>query len=507
MNSTASTSWAESPAGRPWLMLGLLLFSSLGTIAATVLGNGNIFVAVTPLLLASSAALVWFLPLRFPIFVLMFLGLTIDSAGEGPWNSPLAQVGMLLHVNLAKSFPGTGLPLPGVYILFAILLLIHVHRTLSGIPTDSRDRKPPATVLLQALAVSLLTIGGLCLLGLQGGGNMKMAKIQVQTYAVVLIIAYLCAMTLRGVRDYRIMGAIVIAAACVKSVIALLVAHVIVPVPRGEYATAHGDSLLFACATVILIIRLAENPVGRNLLACAVFLPLIGAGMVANDRRLVWVEVLLPLVIYWLISHRSQFKRLLARGMLLALPVILLYIAAGWNSQSEVFAPVRTLRSVGDSNVDSSTMYRDIENFNLLATLRQNLLTGSGFGHPFVEQVVLPNISFFEEYRYMPHNSVLGLWAFSGPLGFSGLTAALVVAIYLAARSYQYARLPDERATAVMVIATIVIYMVHCWGDIGFSERRTLYLVGPVLAMAGQLAVSTGAWRVRTSNMRPSIRS
>ena len=37
----------------------------------------------------------------------------------------------------------------------------------------------------------------------------------------------------------------------------------------------------------------------------------------------------------------------------------------------------------------------------------------------------------------MPHNSMLGLWAFSGPFGFTGLMASLVVvAIFLAARSY-----------------------------------------------------------------------
>ena len=49
-----------------------------------------------------------------------------------------------------------------------------------------------------------------------------------------------------------------------------------------------------------------------------------------------------------------------------------------------------------------------------------------------------------------------------------------------------------------MVIGMMIIYLVHCWGDIGFSERRTYILVGPALAMAGQLALSTGAWRVRS---------
>jgi hypothetical protein len=485
-------------------MLTLLVLGSVGTVAATVLGNGNIFVAVAPIALMTAAACVWFLPIRLSMFALIFVGLAIDSSNEGPWNSPLGYVGMLLHVNLSKAIPGSGIPLPGEALALAVLLVIHAHRRMAGIRTDSHDRPPTARVMLQGLGVSLLAILGLCLLGLKNGGDMKMAKVQVQAYVLVLIFAYLCAISMRGLRDYRIIGGLIIATACIKAVIALYVAHIIVPT-TSEYATAHGDSLLFACATVLLIVRLAEVPTRRSLAVCALLLPLLGAGMVANDRRLVWVQVLLAMLTYWLMSHRSPFKRLFVRGFLLALPVLLVYVAVGWSSQSKIFAPVQTLRSVGDSEVDASTLYRDLENYNLFATMRYNVLAGSGFGHPFVEEVKLPDISFFEEYRFMPHNSVLGLWAFCGPTGFTGITAALLVAVFLAARSYQGATVPDQRVAAVMTIAMIVIYMVHCWGDIGFSERRSVYLVGPALAMAGQLALSTGGWRIRPAKPRSVV--
>ena len=94
----------------------------------------------------------------------------------------------------------------------------------------------------------------------------------------------------------------------------------------------------------------------------------------------------------------------------------------------------------------------------------------------------------------MPHNSVLGLWAFTGWLGFTGLSMAVVVAVYLAARAYRAARLPVERTAAFTAIAAIVIYWVQCWGDIGFSERNGIFLVAPAIALAGRLVVSTGAW-------------
>jgi hypothetical protein len=306
-------------------------------------------------------------------------------------------------------------------------------------------------------------------------------------------------MSLRGLRDYRILGTLVVAAAAIKSVYALWVDHTVLALvteTNGRYATTHGDSMLFAAGAVLLIVQFAERPGRRTGLLALVLLPLLAAGMVANSRRLVWVEIAGPLLMFWVISRRSPLKRLVAHGMLAAVPVILLYGAVGWNSQSRLFAPVKLLRSLGDSQVDASTLYRDLEDYDLLATMRVSPVMGAGFGHMFAEPVTLPSIeAVFKEFRYMPHNSVLGLWAFCGALGYTGLFIPLVVGVYFAARSYAVARLPDERVAAFMALAAVVIFLIQCWGDIGFSERKSIFLVGPALAIAAQLALTTGAWR------------
>ena len=144
--------------------------------------------------------------------------------------------------------------------------------------------------------------------------------------------------------------------------------------------------------------------------------------------------------------------------------------------------------------MDGSTLFRDLENYNLLYTLRASPIIGLGFGQQFAETVVTPDISFFKEYRYMPHNSVLGLWCFTGLLGFTGLFVAPVVGVLLAARSYRWARVPDERVAAFTALGMVLIYLIQCYGDIGFSERESIFIVGAALAVAGQLALSTGAW-------------
>jgi O-antigen ligase len=272
-------------------------------------------------------------------------------------------------------------------------------------------------------------------------------------------------------------------------------------IPKPDTASSHGDSVLFAVAFALVVIWFAEQPGWRTAFWSTLILPLLGWGMVANDRRLVWVEVAAALVVYFWASRHSRANRRITRLLIGLSPFILVYCLAGWNSQSGVFAPVQALRSTGvfgqDEQVDGSTLYRDTENYNLMRTMRSAPLFGIGFGQPFHEEIRLPDISFFEEYQYFPHNSILGLWAFTGAIGFTGISCALIAAVYFAGRSYRFARTPEQRIAAMMVFVVIAVHGLQCWGDIGFSERITIYLLGPAIAIAGQLAVATGAWTNR----------
>jgi hypothetical protein len=485
---------------RAWPLLALLVVGSFMTVAAAFFSNGSIVAALAPLVLAALLAVTWVAPLRLPLLGIVFLSLAIDAGGEGPWESPLAPLGRLLAINVNKSVPIQALALPGATIILLILLAIHVHRSLSHVHTDRRERAASADVLPLILLLSFATVVWVCFRGISAGGDVQMAKIQVQSFVMMLLVAYLTVAALRGTRDYRTLAAIVVFSAVVKSLMALYVVRTVAPQPPAvelNFAVTHGESLLFASAVVLLLVRLAEAPSARNLVSAAAIVPVILVGMSSNHRRLVYVEVAAALLLYWVVGRRSQVKRLVARAVLVCLPIIAAYVGAGWNSHSSVFAPVRIFRSVTDSDLDHSTEYRDLENYNLLATVRYNPLLGPGFGQPFAEEVKLPDISFFKEYRYMPHNSILGLWAFCGPLGFTGLMLTLVVGMYLAAIAYRAAVTPADRIAAFMCLSTIVIFLIHCWGDIGFTERKAIYLVGPALGAAAQLAVTTGAWPTR----------
>jgi O-Antigen ligase len=475
----------------------VLVVGGLATAGAAVVGNGSVITAVAPVVVAAGMWAICVAPMRYALFGLTFLSLALDVTGEGPWDSPLAPLGALLSNNLDKSTP-LPVPVSGALVMLGLLLLLHLHRNLSGSRIDAVGRVETARPLFWAVAVSFVAVIALCGWGSMHGGDFRMARVQVMSFVLLLVLAYFSAVSFRGLRDYRILGALVVAAAFIKSLNALYVANtrsLLTP----DYATSHGDSVLFACATVLLIIRCVEEPVRKNVAWCLVLMPFLVGGMLANSRRLVWVQIAAALLMFWMVSRRTHAKRFLARALVASLPFIAAYVVVGWNTQSTSswFAPIKTFQSVQGSEADSSTQYRDTENYNLLMSMRLNPLLGSGFGHPFTEFVTLPNISFFREYQFLPHNSILGVWVFAGPIGFTGLSLALVVGVYFAARSYTFARTPEQRLAAFMVPAIVLIHVVQCWGDIGFSERRSSYLVGPALAMAGQLAIITGAWRVR----------
>jgi hypothetical protein len=485
--------------GRPVIGSMLLLVSAAATALATVVGNGNVLVGLFPLAAATGAYLFYVLPVRYPLYVLIFLSLTLDSTGEGPWNSPLVPIGDLLSYNLSRTLGIGPLKVPGYAAALAMMVGLLALRSFTETKTDSRGRTPTALPLFAGLVVSLVTVMALIVFGRLVGGDLQMAKFQTQTYILLLVTAFVSMLTLRGAPDYRILGRIVVAAAIIRSFyVVFVVQHISGSLSSDglEVAATHGDSLLFAAAAVLLVARYLEAPSLRSAGWCALALPILLVGMQLNGRRLVWIELFVGLATVIVLMRRGRMKRRAVTGALLCVPIIVAYIVVGWNSQAKIFGPIQTYRSLTEGETDSSTLYRDLENYNLLQTMRLRPLTGTGFGQPFEEVAVLPSISsMFEEYRYAPHNSILGLWAYAGPFGFTGLTMALLIAAYFAARSYRLATTPDERIAALMTLVILVIYLQHCWGDIGFSERRSIFLVGPVLALAGQLAFRTGAYR------------
>ena len=214
------------------------------------------------------------------------------------------------------------------------------------------------------------------------------------------------------------------------------------------------------------------------------------------NRRLAFVGYGAGALLLFLGLPNSPEKRRVLRAAVPLGVLAAVYVALGSGTTSPLFAPARLALSAivqDDTSADS----RDVENDNLIVTFREHPVFGSGFGHEYTEVQKLYDIAeFFPYYRYIPHNSVLGLWAYTGYIGWSAMTLLWVAGIYFAMRAYHFSSAARDRAAALSAFAAILIYYVQCYGDMGLGSWTGVFMISPMLAIAGKLAVASGAWPV-----------
>jgi hypothetical protein len=478
------------------------------TLAAILIGNGDMVVALLPALLVAVACAVCLLPLRYALLTLMFLALTMENPADVPamglWKSPLYPAGELLLAHLNLTFPAQKwLAFSGLDVVLVVLAALALARWLSGSRVD-RATMPSARPMRTFAWVCLAGAGWMWAWGMvRGDADVASSFWQVQRVVYLPVVFLLFERSLRGPADREALGKVVVAAACIKAALAVYLHATLVPpapLTHLDYATIHADSMLFSGAFCIVAALLIQGVTRRRALVAALVLPLLVAGMIANHRRVVWVELAAGLATVTALSPWTRTTRAIARAAVIAAPFVALYGAAGWGSESGIFAPVQTVRSVIDSKADASTEWRDLENYDIFFTLRQAPLLGTGYGHGYVEVVKLPAISqAYALYRFIPHNSILSLFAYGGVVGFFALWSMPVVGVFLAARAARYSRRSVDQATAIAACASIVVYEVHCYGDMGLGTWTSVFTVGPALAVAAQLAVATGAWPRRAA--------
>lgn len=490
------------PRADPLVLAAVVALAGI-TLVLVLAGNGNLGLALVPVALTVVVLLAFRAPLRHSLLVLAFLCLTLESPSEVPasglWKSPLYTVGAVLLAHINLTLPVPALIFSGLDVALVVLALVWVVRRAMGVQVDTRGTLPAARPLVLAAVLCIATIFFVWGRGLlDDGADFRNSLWQVFRVIYLPSVFLLFCAGLRGPADARSLGTALVGAALVRALLAIYLRHLFPDEKLMPHATVHADSMLFADACLVVLVSLFERLSPRNVLTALLTLPVLAWGMVANNRRLVWVELLAALLVLYLITPFTKLKKRIAQGLALSAPLLAVYIAVGWNSGAKVFAPVRTIRSVMDSEYDRSALWRDWENYNLFFTLRAHPVLGTGFGHGYVEVVKLPDIStFYDLYRYAPHNSVLGLVAYTGMVGFAGIWLFVPLGVFFAVRSYRFSRTPRERAAALATVGITVTYLVHCYGDMGLGTWASVFTVAPAFALMAKQAVATGAWRPR----------
>lgn len=471
----------------------------LVTVVALIAGNGDLTLALAPALLVLLLWAVWYLPLRGTVLVLLFLAWALEAPGDAfgagliktPWNL----VGRLLWGKLSGVIPVGSLVMSGFDLLALLLFAVIVYRHARHSTIDSKgwvDAPPPLTTFTWLTVVAVVWMAAF---GLAQGGSSRFVLWQMNRWIYVPIVYLLMKQGLRGPADARVVGKIILAVGVFRALEAITFRSMYPTIEVLPHATTHHDSVLFTVCVAILGALLLEMPRKRTLGLVLILGPIFVLAIQANARRLVWAELGVVALVFWLIHPWTRRKRKLARLALKAAVPLLIYGAVGWGSESPVFAPVKKLRSLTDSEVNSSTLWRDWENYDLIYTYSQAPVFGSGFGRPFIQKVKLPDVTkFYELEPYVPHNSVLGLWAFGGLFGFGLIWAVFPVGMFFAVRAYRFSSSPRDRVAALGAVAAQVAYVLQGYGDLGFGAWGPVFTLGASYALVGKICVANGAW-------------
>jgi hypothetical protein len=462
--------------------------------------TSNPVVALAPVALTLAAYAFVKVPLRWSLFALLTVLVTVEILplrlpDEGQlWQSPLYPLYTLLFENLNKIIPIDALRFSAAEALFVVMSVLAVLREVAGERVDSTDRGPGTNVITLAVGVSFAAVLFLELWGIARGGDFRQSLWQARQLFWLPILTCLFGYCLRDERDAAIATVLLGAAACVKIGVGLYYMVTIAwPAHSAPpFITSHNDSVLFVVVMMAPIAAWAHAPSRRGFLLAAVGAGWMLLGIVLNGRRLAYVELSASLLLLYVLL-RGRVKRSLTRLVLYSTPVMMLYIAAGRNHDRGFFRVAGMVASVVRQK-DTSSESRDIENFNLLHTLKQSAVLGTGWGHEYIEVVKAYDISkSFPQYRFIAHNSVLWIWTIGGLVGSTLVWLPVVVGIFLARRAYAFARTPRDRTMALLCLSILTAYVTQAWGDMGMEALTCTLIAALALATAGKLAVATGA--------------
>ncbi|MFL5580484.1 MAG: O-antigen ligase family protein [Gemmatimonadaceae bacterium] len=479
-------------------LLGAAALGAL-SLAGFIAQGGSLLLAAVPFLLTAAAVAVWRAPLRRIMLGLLVLALFLDSPSARPaggvWQSPLYPLGRLFFDNLNNTLPVSALRFAGVEALLVLVLALVALRRFLGLRIDRAHRRPEDRLLDPWLLAALGAVVWLEVWGIARGGNFKQSLWQFRELLWLPILAWLFTRALKDVRDFLPVAWALIAAAAYKTAVGLYFLLRVVPglARTPAYVMTHDDTVLLVVALAILLAAAWLMPTRGHVLLASVAVPWLMLGLVINDRRIAFVSLAGALLVTYSML-RGRAKRAIAGLGVALLPVFVAYLVVGANRSGGIWGPAAKVMSV-ITQKDASSGTRDIENYNLITTLRyKGLLLGSGWGHEYVELSRAYDISnSFAQYRYIAHNSVLWLWSIGGLLGFTALWLIYPVAIFWAARGYACATKAIHRVVGTVIIAAVLAHLVQAWGDMGTQAWLGTWITAVMVAMSAKLAAATGA--------------
>jgi hypothetical protein len=351
-----------------------------------------------------------------------------------------------------------------------------------------------------AMLLQLATLLAWFAYGMSQGGDSHTASWQTYLMLSAIALTFVIAHHFRAAEDYALLAQAFVAVAVYRAVMlwyayfAVVRPGLIRPFP--EFITSHDDSVLWVGAILLVIVEALQKWSLRVTLRTVLLVVLFVGAILWNTRRLAWVSLIAAGITILALIPRGPVRRRVMRYSLVVGPLLALYVIAGMNSSARIFKPIQSINTVSTQE-DGSTKARNNENLGLIATAaRAGPWIGTGWGKPYTALSNKYSIAqYFQLWNYVPHNSILGLLAFTGILGFAGYWAAFPTAIFLNARVARLSKNPVARTCGVLGVALLIACANQLYGDMGLFYVKPMYVMAVCFAMAMRLPSVEGVWQ------------
>ena len=418
------------------------------------------------------------------IFVFIYLVLDVPSARPFYEYDPITEfLGSFLFDGLTKviGIPGIPTTLFELVSFFLLGLCLWKHMFEKHV-----KRMPPlAKVVLVGCLIPAVALFGV-FTGLIRGNDWRIAITQTRfflLYPTWFLIGYL---SLRRAEDLIGIFKVITAAMLIKSFQAIYVYFFILNGSLGdkEFLVDHLSSDFLATSMIFLggYILFVEKSYLSKILTFFMVVPMAVVYFI-NDRRSSLVGVIIGLALLLAaLPLEALYRR--RKPLLLSFIGVVSFTVLTWRLSGPLGFFAMTIRSLLPGGAESAASYRAFEDYNLLRAVSENPVFGIGFGRTFPLYIKLPDVSFvYENFDLIPHNTVLYLWTFAGPVGIAGLSLFVASNIAMSTKLFNHARSVLTMLVAAVTMTMVVRWLVYAYGDIGLLEIRIVSLMS--LALGG----------------------
>lgn len=454
----------------------------LSSVAILVLGSEYDYI---PMILFCSYALIFLIPvfgsfsLKSYVYLIFFLTIFLDLPAGNPYYTHTPFTEIIGHFYFSSIRALTGIPVVTFsffeltsFFLAASVLYNRTKFLKSGSQGNKFIGFYSAIIFIFPIAC-LASIS----LGIIKGYDLSLAITQTRNIPLLVSWNIIGFFILSKKEDIRMIFRIITAASLYKALYGLFFFIFFLKLKMGnlEYLIDHMSSFFLATSILYLLAEyiLSNKKNVYNTILLTIGITILTIPYILNERRASFIGVIFVLLFLPFIVKKSLRYKLVIPYLLGAFLGLMVLIYS--KSEGNDFASLVQGVTLDGEKIVS---YRELENFNLYFSVMLHPITGLSFGSRYPILAPMPNISFaYDLFDAIPHNTLLYIWAYSGPFGLAAF------GVYIAFCISCCVKLMSQSKDIILILVSfisftiLVRWMTWVYADIGLLDLRIGFIM------------------------------